>query len=87
MTREVLQGKRVVLKRGQLLHSLAQRALSSHVRFLRRRVVAARGELELADGTHEQIDAARLIAPAERGLRLLTAATVVLAAALVVARL
>ena len=70
-----------------VLHSFAQRALSSHVRFLRRRVVAARGELELADGTHEQIDAARLIAPAERGLRLLTAATVVLAAALVVARL
>jgi len=70
-----------------VLHSFAQRALSSHVRFLRRRVVAARGELELADGTLEQLDVARLIAPAERGLRLLTAATVVLAAALVVARL
>jgi hypothetical protein len=70
-----------------VLHSLAQRALSSHVRFLRRRVVAARGELELADGTRARIDAATLIAPAERGLRLLTAATVVLAVALVLARL
>jgi hypothetical protein len=70
-----------------VLHSLAQRTLSSHVRFLRRRVVAARGELELADGAREPIDSDRLIAPAERGLRLLTAATVVLAAALVLARL
>jgi len=77
----------VVAAAFAVLHSLAQRALSAHVRFVRRRVVAARGELELADGTREAIDEARLIAPAERGLRLLTAATVVLAAALVVARL
>lgn len=70
-----------------VLLSLAQRALSSHVRFVRRRVVAVTGELELAAGGAERLDAARLIAPAERGLRLLTAATVVLAAALVVLRL
>lgn len=67
--------------------SLAQRALSSHVRFVRRRVVTVTGELELASGGTEELDADRLIAPAERGLRLLTAATVVLAAALVVLRI
>ncbi|MGH3076557.1 MAG: UbiA family prenyltransferase [Gaiellaceae bacterium] len=70
-----------------VLLSLAQRVLSSHVRFVRRQVASAQGELELVDGTREEIDAARLIAPAERGLRLLTAATVVLATAMVVARL
>jgi heme O synthase-like polyprenyltransferase len=69
-----------------VLLSLAQRALSSHVRRVRRQVVAIRGELELADGTVEGLDAARLSAPAESALRLLTAATVILAAALVVFR-
>jgi hypothetical protein len=70
-----------------ILHSLAQRTLSNHVRSVRRRVVAVHGETVLDDGTSEQLDAARLIAPAERGLRLLTGATVVLAAALVAMRL
>jgi len=69
-----------------VLHSLAQRALSSHVRHVRRRAVAVRGEIELDDGTTEPLDAARLIWPAEYGLRLLAAATVVLAAALVAMR-
>jgi hypothetical protein len=70
-----------------VLLSLAQRALSSHVRFVRRRVSTVRGELVLATGETQPLDANRLIAPAERGLRLLTAATVLLAAALVVLRL
>jgi hypothetical protein len=70
-----------------VLLSLAQRALSSHVRHVRRRVAAVRGELELRDGTREPLDAARLTAAAESGLRLLSAATVVLAAALVAFRL
>jgi UbiA prenyltransferase family protein len=70
-----------------VLHSLAQRALSNHVRFVRRRVTAVEGELELADGTHESVDAKSLIAAEERGLRLLAAATIVLAAALVAFRL
>jgi hypothetical protein len=67
--------------------SLAQRALSNHVRFVRRRVASVRGELRLHDGGSESLDAERLIAPAERGLGLLTAATVLLAAALVAFRL
>ncbi|HXG77203.1 MAG TPA: hypothetical protein VNJ53_11575, partial [Gaiellaceae bacterium] len=63
------------------LLSLAQRALSSPVRRVRRRVRAVRGELELDDGTREPLGEAQLLAPSERGLRLLTAATVLLAAA------
>lgn len=70
-----------------VLLSLAQRVLSSRVRYVRRRVGSVQGELWLRDGTTEQLDGARLIAVEERALRLLTAATVSLAAALVVLRL
>ncbi len=70
-----------------VLLSLAQRALSSHVRHVRRRVESVRGEIALRDGSREPIDAAFLTSAAESGLRLLTAATVVLAAALVAVRL
>ena len=70
-----------------VLLSLAQRSLSNRVRFVRRRVVTAHGELELRDGSREEIDAAELIAADERGLRLLAAASVVLAAALVALRI
>lgn len=70
-----------------VLLSLAQRVLSNQVRFVRRRVVVVRGALELRDGSRESIDAQRLIAAEERGLRLLAVATVVLAAALVAYRL
>jgi hypothetical protein len=70
-----------------VLVSLAQRALSSHVRYLRRRVVAVRGELERADASREPLDVGRLTAPAETGLRLLSVATVVLAATLVAYRI
>jgi hypothetical protein len=70
-----------------VLSSLAQRALSNHVRFIRRHVVDVSGALKLRDGSRESLDARRLIAAEERGLRLLAAASVVLAAALVVYRL
>jgi hypothetical protein len=70
-----------------VLLSLAQRVLSSHVRYVRRRVAAVRGELELTDAGTEPLDARRLTAPAEAGLRLLTLATVTLAATLVAFRL
>ena len=70
-----------------VLLSLAQRALSNHVRFVRRRVASVSGAIELPDGTRELLDADRLIAAEERGLRLLAAASVVLAAALVAFRL
>ena len=70
-----------------VLLSLAQRVLSSHVRYVRRRVVAVRGELERADASREPLDARRLTAPAETGLRLLSLATVLLAATLVAFRI
>ena len=70
-----------------VLLSLAQRALSNHVRFVRRRVAAVDGALELRDGSRERLDADRLIVAEERGLRLLAAASVALAAALVAFRL
>ena len=70
-----------------VLLSLAQRALSNRVRFVRRRVVAVHGQLELRDGGRETLDEAQLIAANERGLRLLAAATVVLASALVAFRI
>lgn len=70
-----------------VLLSLAQRALSSHVRFVRRRVATVSGELELRDGTSAPLDVPRLMAANERGLRLLTAATLALAAALVAYRI
>ena len=70
-----------------VLLSLAQRVLSSHVRYVRRRVIAVRGELERADGSREPLDARRLTAPAEAGLRLLSLATVVLAATMIAFRI
>jgi heme O synthase-like polyprenyltransferase len=70
-----------------VLHSLAQRALSNHVRFLRRRVTAVRGEIEIRGRGSEEIGADWLVAPAERALRLLTGATILLAVALVAARI
>jgi hypothetical protein len=69
-----------------VLLSLAQRVLSTHVRYVRRRVIAVRGELELADASREPLDAGRLTAPAEAGLRLLSLAIVMLAATLVAFR-
>jgi hypothetical protein len=70
-----------------VLLSLAQRALSNRVRFVRRRAESVTGEFELRDGGREPIDATWLIAAEERGLRLVTAAVVVLAAALVALRI
>jgi hypothetical protein len=70
-----------------VLLSLAQRVLSNHVRYVRRKVIAVRGELELAGADKAPLDARRLTAAAETGLRLLSLATVVLAATFVAFRL
>ncbi len=67
--------------------SLAQRTLSHHVRFVRRKAIAVRGELELRDGGIEPLDAERLTTPAETALRLLALTVVLLAAALVAVRI
>jgi hypothetical protein len=82
-----IRGVTVLAAVFAVLLSLAQRVLSNHVRYVRRRVIAVRGELELADASREPLDAGRLTAPAETGLRLLSLATVVLAATLVALRI
>jgi hypothetical protein len=66
--------------------SYAQRALSTPVRRLRRRVVAVSGSLELEDGSREPITREAMIAGNEAALRALAAAIVALAVALVVLR-
>jgi hypothetical protein len=69
-----------------LLTSLAQRKLSTQVRTVRRRVDAVTGVMTMADGTRRDITADTLIASPEAALRLLAAAMVSLAAALLVLR-
>ena len=68
------------------LGSAVQRVLSTPVRLVRRQVAAVRGEIELRDGSRRAVDEASLMQSQERALQLLSAATVVLAAALVVFR-
>jgi hypothetical protein len=67
--------------------SIAQRRLSTPVRELRRRTVSVSGEQVLAGGEAVELNAARLAAPLDGALRALSAATVLLAAGLVVLRL
>jgi len=67
--------------------SLAQRRLSTQVRDVRRRVVAVEGTIVRRDGTEEPVDVETLIGAEERALRLLAAAVVALAVALVMMRL
>jgi heme O synthase-like polyprenyltransferase len=82
-----VHGVTVLAAAFAVLLSLAQRALSKHVRYVRRRVIGVRGELELADASREPLDARRLTAPAETGLRLLSLATVALAATMIAFRI
>jgi hypothetical protein len=67
--------------------SLAQRRLSTPVRRSRREVVSVTGELELAGGSHEAVTREALVEAPEAALKLLAAATVLIAAALVAFRL
>lgn len=69
------------------LTSYAQRTLSTPVRHARRRVAAVAGTLELRDGSREPITHELLYGAQERALKLLAAAHVCLAVALLVLRL
>ena len=69
------------------LTSYTQRVLSTPVRNARRRVVAVQGTLELRDGAREPVTHELLYGAQERALKLLAAANVCLAAALLVLRL
>jgi hypothetical protein len=66
--------------------SLAQRRLSTPVRRVRRRVARVTGTIELEDGRREPVTPETLTAAPEAALGVLTLATVLLAAALVAAR-
>jgi hypothetical protein len=66
-----------------VLLSLAQRVLSTQVRFVRRKVALVSGVLVLTDGSRQELDARRLTSAPETGLRLLSLAIVALAATLV----
>ncbi len=72
---------------GALALSLAQRALSTPARMLRRRARGATGVVSLADGTQQTIDRPTLLAPLEQALRAMAWAVVLFAAAFAVARL
>jgi hypothetical protein len=71
---------------GAAVLSLAQRRLSTPVRRIRRKAVHVAGEVRYRDGSSEPVDAARLVAAPEAGLRLLWLATVALAAGVLLAR-
>ena len=72
---------------GALALSLAQRALSTPARLLRRRAVDVTGVVSLSDGTRQAVDRSTLLAPLEQALRTMAWAVVLLAAALAVSRL
>ena len=68
------------------LLSLAQRYLSTQVRDVRRRVASVSGTITRRDGTTQPLTAETLTLSAERALRVLTAAVIALALALVLLR-
>ena len=70
-----------------LFLSIAQRALSTPVRELRRRTVAVHGTMERSDGTLEPITRATLIAAPEQALRAMSVALPLVAAGAAIARL
>jgi hypothetical protein len=66
--------------------SVAQRALSTPVRELRRRTVSVTGEQRMQDGSVVELSAARLAAPLDTALRAMALALVLLATGLLVVR-
>jgi hypothetical protein len=85
-TAETLRVEALLAAAGATLLSLAQRRLSTEVRFLRRRVTAVEGKLVLGD-TALPLTRERLLAAPESALRLLAGSVVALALALAATRL
>jgi hypothetical protein len=67
--------------------SLAQRALSTPARTVRRRVRSVEGSMTFADGSERRVDTRTLLDPLEAALGAMAWAVVLLAAAMAVARL
>jgi hypothetical protein len=70
-----------------MLMVIAQRTLSTPVRHIRRDVRTIDGDFELTDGTREELTHELLVAAPEAAMRLMAAATILLAVALVAFRL
>jgi hypothetical protein len=66
---------------------VAQRRLSTPVRELRRRTVSVSGTQVLTDGTERELTTARIAAPLDGALMVLSASVVLLAVAAVAIRL
>jgi hypothetical protein len=77
----------IIAALGATALSLAQRALSTPARMLRRKAVAAQGRVTLADGTELSVRRSVLLAPLEAALRAMSWAVVLLAASMAVAHL
>ncbi len=77
----------VVAAIGAFALSVAQRALSTPARLLRRRSAAVSGSIAMNDGGVIPLDGEVLLAPLELALRALSWAVVLVAAALAIARL
>ena len=72
---------------GAFALSIAQRALSTPARMLRRRTDRVTGDIVLTDGRTTAINRASLLSPLERALAAMSWAVILTAAALAVARL
>jgi hypothetical protein len=77
----------VLMAIGAFALSVAQRRLSTPARELRRRTRSLRGERTRADGSVEQLSLAGMLAPLDGALAALSLAVVVLACAVLAARL
>jgi hypothetical protein len=84
---ERLRIEAVIAAGWATLLSLAQRKLSTPVRRARRHIRSVSGELELTDGTREEVSRDLLVAAPEAALRLLAWSTILIAVALVALRL
>ena len=83
---ETITGEAAVAAVFAGLLSLAQRRLSTPVRLMRRRVRGVSGNVELHDGTSFPVTRELFLHGPEDALRILTAATIALAVALVLLR-
>jgi hypothetical protein len=87
MAADTIRGEAVLAAAFGALLICAQRALSTQVRDVRRRVAAVSGTIERPDGRVEEITRESLIGPAEIALKFIAASVVALALALLVLRL
>ena len=82
-----LNAAAVLLACGCFTLSLAQRALSTQVRTIRREALSVEGTMQMSDGSTVNLDSSGIISTPERALSLLSLTIVVLAVGLLVSRL